>query len=552
MQQLLKDSRTLELTIDHKKSIVKITDKGKCDIAFVTRPSEHGEFIPFAEISLSAYVRYKGFNTTVIDTNPVIETAPTAVVTVNDKDYQAYFEYVKNTLIELNPRYIGIGTFTSDYDFVINFARRIKRYVNAKIIVGGVHSTVIPEDFIYERSPIDIAVIGEGELTLEEILKLDELSLNNLKKIKGICYFDQKQKKTITTERRELIKDLSILPMPAYEDLDMTFYAKPKKRVIGYAYYSVVPVYSGRGCPFRCNFCAANSVWGKGLSRNHAVDRIIDEIQMLVEEYKVDAIYMIDDTFTLSKERVFEFCEKIKPLNIVWAAQTRVNCINEEMIKRMKDAGCTQLTFGVETGSQRMLNLTKKGTTVQQVRDVFKWCKKHNMRTFANMMFNLPDETEEDVKLSYELYKEIKPDDFGMGLTVAYPGTELYNQYFKGKFDKSEYHLLARARSFGAGRFKLARHNLDPQELLVDFRINLKLQHLFPLSARIIFSKEYRDMIKRSYYKKDYIKNIISDLPNVLVRSSGTLFYNVIKIFPKVIRQPVIVLANNVGLKFAN
>lgn len=552
MQQLLKDNQTFELTVNHKKSVVKIIEKGKSDIVFVTRPSEHGEFIPFAEISLSAYVREKGFNTSVIDTNPVVKTSLTASFTLDGKEYEEYFEYVKNLLIELNPRYIGIGTFTSDYDFIVNFARRIKRYVKSKIIVGGVHATIIPEDFIYERSPVDIAVIGEGELTLEEILKLDELTPDKLKKIKGICYFDKKQKKVVTTERRELIKDISILPMPAYEDLNMPFYAKPKKRVIGYAYYSVVPVYSGRGCPFRCIFCAANSVWGKGMSRSYPVDRIIDEIQMLVEEHKVDAIYMIDDTFTLSKERVFEFCEKIKPLNIVWAAQTRVNCINEEMIKKMKDAGCTQLTFGVETGSQRMLNITKKGTTVQQVRDVFSWCKKYKMRTFANMMFNLPGETEEDVKLSYDLYEEIKPDDFGLGLTVAYPGTELYHQYFKGKFDKSEYHLLARARAFGTGRFKLSAHNLDPQELLVDFRINLKLQHLFPLFIRILFSRDYWRMIQKSYYRKDYMKSIFNDLPSAFTRSSGTLLYNAVKIFPKFIRHPVIVLANNVGLKFAN
>ena len=106
---------------------------------------------------------------------------------------------------------------------------------------------------------------------------------------------------------------------------------------------------------------------------------------MLIEEYKADAIYIIDDTFTLSKERVYEFCEKIKPLNIIWAAQTRVNCIDEEMIKRMKEAGCVQLIFGVETGSQRMLNLTKKGTTVQQARNVFHWCKKYDMRTITKI-----------------------------------------------------------------------------------------------------------------------------------------------------------------------
>ncbi len=519
-----------------------------CDIAFVTKPSEFGEFLPFPAMALSAYVKKQGFSSVIIDTNPIFRTP----FTIDDPRYTAFFNYLKSELIKLQPRYIGLGAFTSDYDFIIKFSSDIKQYVNSKIIVGNVHATIQPDDFIFKDSPVDMAVRGEGELTLGELLGLGAGTPENLVKIDGLCFYDYSADKVVLTNKRALIKDLSILPFPAYEDVDMAYYTRPLKRVIGYAYYVIVPIYSGRGCPFRCKFCASSNVWGQHSTRFISVDKLIEEIKMLKERWKIDAVYLLDDTFTFSKPRVYEFCEKIKPLNLVWAAQTRVNLIDEPLVAAMRDSGCTQLTFGVESGSQRLLNLMQKGCRVEETKRAFALCKKYKMRTLANMMFNLPTEEEEDVRLSLELLKEIRPDELGAGLTVAYPGTEIYEQFFPDKFNKEDYYLLAEARGFGTGRFKLCNHNLDLQRVLADTRMDLAIVPLFPLFIRILFSSEYWRMLRRSSHKMAYLKAILKDLPVGLFRTLGIITYNVGKHTPKRYQQLIVRLASIYGKKFGN
>ncbi len=522
--------------------------KNKSDMVFVIRPSEFGEFLPFPEMALTAYLKQEGFKVSIVDPMPLIKKA----ITISDPLFDKYFDYVKKEIIRLKPRFIGLGTFTSDYDFIMHFAERIKEYSDAKIIVGNVHATVMPKDFVFKGSPVDFSVIGEGELTLVEILSRKPLTPSYLEKIDGICFYDAENDKAVETKRRGLMPDLSKLPVPAYDAIDMSYYIRPVKRVIGYAHYVVVPVYSGRGCPFRCKFCAAGSVWGQRLMRPLPIDNVIKEIKYLIKKYNIDAVYVIDDTFTINKARVLEFCEKVKPLNIVWAAQTRVNLIDDEMVRIMRDSGCTQLTLGVETGSQKLLDLMKKDTTVEQIREAFAICKKYKMRTLANMMFNLPGETKKDVQASYDLFEEINPDEFGLGLTVAYPGTDIYDEYFPHKLDKDEYYLLAEARGVGKGRFRLCKHDLDFEELLVDFRMNLKIQHLFPLFIRILINKEYLVMIKNSKYRDQYVHAILKDLPVGLMRTAGVLAYNLVRMFPAGLRRPFVKLAIDLGKKYGN
>jgi len=520
-----------------------------CDIAFIIRPSQFGEFLPFSEMALTAYLKQQGFKAKIINASPWIKKP----ITAQDSLFEDYLNYVINEITCLKPRFVGMGTFTSDYDFIIQASQRIKECCNIKILIGNVHASVKPDDFIFKDSPVDIVVIGEGELTIEEIIKAPEWDTHFLRNVRGISFYDPINDTTVITEKRDLIQDISILPMPSYQDIDMNYYLQPSKRIIGYAYYVVVPVYTGRGCPFRCRFCASSNVWGQHSVRAVSVDNIIKEIKYLIDQYQVDAVYLLDDTFTVNKTRVLDFCQKIKPINIVWAAQTRVNLINEEMIKAMKDAGCVQLTFGVETGSPKLLKLMQKDITVEQVREAFTLCKKYKMRTFANMMFNLPEEDEEDVRLSCELFREIDPDDFGVGLTVAYPGTEIYEDYFPEKLKKEEYYLLAEARGYGKGRFRLCKHNLDLEELLVDFRMSLKVQrHIFPLFIRILADPNYWKMVIKSKHHNAYLPAIAKDLPVGLMRSGGIISYNIIKLLPTNIRNRFIKLAAQYGKRYGN
>ena len=518
------------------------------DIAFVIRPSVLGFMVPFPELMLAAYVRKFDFRSVIIDASPIFKTS----IDMKDHLFQEYLKFVKDGILMSKPKFIGLGCFTSDFDTIMFLAREIKSYHNCTLIVGNVHATLTPSDFIFPESPIDIAVMGEGELTLTEILEAEQLDVVTLRKIHGICFLDKGTGEVFRNATRNLIQDLAVLPMPAYDLIDMEYYIFPTKNIIGYVFYSVIPLFVGRGCPYKCKFCVTNTTWGKSGFRMRPIDNLIEEIKYLKEKYHIDAIYMQDDTFTAKKAQLKEFCEKISLINIVWATQTRVNLITEDQIRMMKSAGCMELTFGIESGSQKILDLMNKRTNLQQAEEAFALCRKYNIRTYANMMFNLPEETELDVQLSYKHYKKLRPDEFGLGLTVAYPGSAIYEEHFPKKLTKDEYYLLAEGRGDVKGRFRLSNHNLDFEELLVDFRTDIRLQHLVPGFMRMLFDWNYLKLIFNSYHRGGYITAIWRALPKGFLRIFGILAVNSSKVFPTVIKKPINRIALKFGKRFGN
>lgn len=524
----------------------------KSDIAFITRPSTFVyKLIPYAELVLSSYLEHQGLKSTVIDAHPYLETSRK----IHDQErIEKYYKYIKAEIYKERPKYIGIGAFTSDYDFVMELAKKIKSYYDCKIIVGNCHASLYPKDFIFKNSPIDFAVIGEGELTLTELLRCNNQSIENLKKIDGLCFYDKKSGQAIITNQREIMKDISIPPILDYEKLDMDFYTSPTKGIISYIYFSLAALFTGRGCPYQCEFCAANTIWRKnkngfGSVRYRPIDDIVNEIKSLKNNYKIDAFFILDDTFTLRKERAFEFCEKIKPLKIVWASQTRVDLVTDELVKKMKDAGCIQIDFGIESGSQRMLDLMRKGFKVEEVIKTFEICKKYKMRTVGNMLFNLPKEKEEDIEMSLNLWQKIKPDEVRVGLTVPYPGTAIYEKYFPLKLTKDEYYLLEEARGYGKGKFRLSDHGLDFDNLLVRFRTDIQYQHLIPGWIRILANKNYLKVIIKSGHRLQYLFSFVREMPVALVRITGSLF---LSLMPRKYRPNLVNLATKYGKIYGN
>lgn len=501
------------------------------DIVFITKPSTFVyQLVPFAELTLSSYLNHEGFKSSIIDAHPYLNTSRK----IHDRErLEKYYKYIQTEIYKKKPMNIGIGAYTSDYNFAMDLAKRIKSYQNCKIIVGNCHPTLYPKDFIFENSPIDFAVIGEGELTLAELLRCNNQTSENLRKIDGICFYDKEIGEPIITNPREIMKDLSVPPRLNYEQLDMDFYTSPTKGIISYLYFSIVAIFTSRGCPFQCEFCAANTIWRKnkhgfGSVRYRPVDNVVSEINFLKNNYKIDAFYIIDDTFTLQKERVFEFCEKIKPLKMIWALQTRVNLITDELVKEMKGAGCMQVDFGVESGSPRMLDLVKKGFRVQDVIKAFEICKKYKIRTVGNMLFNLPKEQKEDIEMSLNLWLKIKPDEVRVGLTVPYPGTVIYEKYFPLKLTKDEYYLLEEGRGYARGKFRLSDHDLDFNDLLVRFRTDIQYQHLIPGWIRILANKNYLKVLIKSKHKLQYLSAFVREIPTALLKIIGSLLLNLI------------------------
>jgi radical SAM superfamily enzyme YgiQ (UPF0313 family) len=157
-------------------------------------------------------------------------------------------------------------------------------------------------------------------------------------------------------------------------------------------------------------------------------NRIIEEIRFLKEKYDIDGLQFYDDTLTFNKERIMKLCDLMiaEKINLPWSCFTRVDCVTEELLKKMKAAGCYQIFYGVEAGSQRLLNLMNKGITIEQIKNAFKWTRGAGIEALASFIIGLPTETEEEARASAKLAKEINADFAHWELFTPYPGTNLY------------------------------------------------------------------------------------------------------------------------------
>jgi radical SAM superfamily enzyme YgiQ (UPF0313 family) len=281
-------------------------------------------------------------------------------------------------------------------------ALREKKIWDGKIMLGGPHTSVgletIP-DFV------DHIVLGEGEISIQKIVSGEETS----RVIRG-----------------EKVPDLDTLPFPAWEE----FIHRPYDWTSRWVDKS--PVYTfntSRGCPFQCAFCSVNAVWGRTY-RYMSAERILDEIERMINHYGLRVAYFREDHFTLNKKRTMEFCEGIlqRGLTIDWICESRIDHFDDaNFVELLARSGCRALYIGVESGSPRILELLKKGETVDQFIRAFDLIKKFGMKTYASFVVGVPTETEKDLRLTHELIQRIQPDFSSKNVYVGLPGSELYD-----------------------------------------------------------------------------------------------------------------------------
>ena len=279
-------------------------------------------------------------------------------------------------------------------------------------------------DEISASNDVDIVVRGEGDITLLELVKAIH-NQNNWKDIKGISY--TRNGKVIHNPNRELISDLGALSFPKWDLFPLELYSYPPHWVIASPLY---PIMASRGCPFQCTFCSLK-VMGR-LHRIRSVGNVIAEIEQLISDYNARQIMFMDATFPMKKAWVMELCNELiaRKINrkIIWGGETRINGVNLDILKMMKAAGCQRLFFGIETGVQKLLNHVKKGFTLEQVEETIKWCKEAGIETVGYFMLGLPGETRELSLQTIEFAKSLDLDFTKFGVTVPYPGTELFDE----------------------------------------------------------------------------------------------------------------------------
>ncbi len=317
-------------------------------------------------------------------------------------------EDVFKKIEKLNPDFVGITATTA----VIGDAYEIADWCRKrgfKTIMGGVHVTIMPEDALEHA---DFVVNGEGEKALIKILS-------------------GKEKKGIVTG--DYIKNLDELPKINRDLINVEYYQKGKDRTPGTHLHFVPPntrlnsIIATRGCPFNCIFC--HNSW-RGLPvRFNSAKRIIEEMIELREKYHTEAVFFMDDDFLCIKSRAYEFCRLYKKagLKIIWGCQSRVTAIDKDLLKELKESGCKQITFGIESGNPRILAMLKNSrTTIEQNKTAVRLVKEAGILSCGSFMIGNPSETEKEIEDTRRFISENNLDGFGVSITTPFPGTKLW------------------------------------------------------------------------------------------------------------------------------
>jgi len=314
-------------------------------------------------------------------------------------------------------------TFNEDLELLTSIKARNPKI---KIIVFGSHVTFLPEKSL-ESGIIDFVIRREPEFPL---LNLIDALVNkkNFEKINGLAF--KKGKKYIINPFDEH-KDLSQLPFPDRKPILHINYYNP---LVSSKKWTTIE--TTRGCPSKCTFCTAPYFFGVRI-RKRSVDSVIEELKYL---YHVgyQEIFFRDEIFTFEKERVKEICNRMinEKIKLKWICNGKIGMLDRETMNLMKKAGCRIILFGVESGDQKILNNMKKGITIKQTRETFKWAREIGMRTHAHFMIGNPGDNKETVERTIALAKELKPTTVDFGILTVYPGTELCDQLSK-KMDRS-------------------------------------------------------------------------------------------------------------------
>ncbi|MFH0771197.1 MAG: radical SAM protein [Candidatus Omnitrophota bacterium] len=349
----------------------------------------------------------------------------------------------------------GIGGIVTVYRYVKWLIESLKKYhPDKKIIIGGSVGSSIPR-IMLEKNPADIVCVGEGEETVEELMgALDKKE--DLSKVKGIWYRNALGK-IFQTEKRQAIKDLDALPLPAWDLFPMDVYLKNpvgapnRNKWIDGSGGSTAPLsmnlFATRGCPYRCIYCYHDFMGQK--YRHRSPENVIDEIRILYDRYKVPYFHFIDDEFVMDKDFVHKFCESIKSLSedigqkITWGCAGRVNLMTEKLLSSMAGAGCVLVGYGIESGSQKILDFIRKGVTVEQAKNAVRLAKKYIGWADCSFMIGYPGENKETIQETMDFCRELDLSPEVIFFLTPYPGTELYDMALReGRIKNEEEYLL--------------------------------------------------------------------------------------------------------------
>jgi anaerobic magnesium-protoporphyrin IX monomethyl ester cyclase len=348
----------------------------------------------------------------------VLEKNQYKVDVIDGQAQKLSYEEIKSEIGKRQPNIVGTTSTTLTYKSGLEIAR-IAKAVCPKCItlMGGSHVTFWDENALKECPELDVVVRKEGENTLLELVQRIEAGKSFHNVIGTTC---RKDGKIVRNPDRPYIEDLDSLPFPAHN-----LWPLESLRKYGTIVY---PVMASRGCVFWCDFCSAVRMFGRRF-RMRSPKNAVDEIEFLHKTYGANQFTFYDDAFTVDQGRASEICLEIRKrkLKIKWDCETRVDMVTKELLRNMRDAGCIAIWFGVESGSQRVIDAMGKGFSLTQTMNAFNWAKEAGLMAVAGAILGFPGETRESAWETIKLLEKINPDDVGYYIATPYPGTPLYD-----------------------------------------------------------------------------------------------------------------------------
>ena len=345
------------------------------------------------------------------------------------EDYS--IEETAKKAIDFSPDLIGITTETPNIHRSTQLAENIKLHLDVPIVFGGPHPTLLPLE-VLKSDAIDYVVIGEGEVTMVDLIKTLNMDnpMEKVPNVKGIGY--KKNKNKLLTEGRVRTKDLDTISFPARHLLDVARY-KPTPHQ--YKRLPVINMVTSRGCPFNCTYCSASNIWENRYTVR-SVGSVIEEIVYVHKEYGVKEIAFWDDIWGLNKKWVEEFCDTMmkEKINIIWSCECRVDTVSKESLIKMARAGCWKIFYGIESFDEEILLAINKKENLESIYDALLWTKEAGIESHGNFILGLPKETPGKVHDMLGKICNLSLDYAKFNVLTPYPGTVLYNEIKSGKW----------------------------------------------------------------------------------------------------------------------
>ncbi len=374
---------------------------------------------PLGLASIAAWLDSKGFSTEIAD------------YFARPGSDRRVLDYLR----EERPAFIGFSCTTSSFLDGARIAAMAKAELpGVTTIFGGAHVSALRERVLAEFPAVDMVVVGEGEEAMREAM---ERGLEDPASISGLVWRD-KSGAPVFNGRREQLLDLDSLPFPAYAKLD----GFPRDYTLPIFNYPRAPntsCSSSRGCPYACSYCD-RSVFGRSYRFNSA-GYLYEHLRHLKERFGIRHVNFYDDQFTFHKKRVEEFTDMLgdKPLGMTFNCAVRANHIDEELIRRLKSAGCWMVSLGIETGDQELLERQNRKISLDDLAGKIRMIKSHGIRVKGLLMMGLPGETEETIAKTRRYVFSLPVDDLNMTKFTPFPGSPIHEEIKAAKGAMGEF-----------------------------------------------------------------------------------------------------------------